>query len=205
MRNAVNKIAALGVATAISVSAIAPTAFAAPVGTRAAQLEKSFAGSVIDVQWRRRGRWVAPAIAGAIIGGAIIAGSRPYGYYDDPPPMGYYYDAPPPPAYYQAPPAAYYEPSPRGGPRQCWVESGPNGATGYWLRADGLISISKSEAAGAWPAVFVSGGEPGGGRERERDGGERHDGLEGEDVRQERRVAAHLAREHVGAGRRRHA
>lgn len=132
MRNAVNKIAALGVATVIAVSAIAPTAFAAPVGTRAAQLEKSFASSVIDVQWRR-GRWVAPAIAGAIIGGAIIAGSQyPYGYYDGPPPPGYYYDAPPPPAYYQAPPAAYYEPSPHSGPRQCWVESGPNGATGYW-------------------------------------------------------------------------
>ncbi len=131
MRNAlVKKIAALGIATAISASAMAPTAFAAPVGTRAAQLEKSFAGSVVDVQWRRR-NWVAPAIAGAIIGGAIIAGSRQpygyYGYYDD----GYYYDAPPR-AYYQAPPPAYYEPSPRGGPRQCWVETGPNGATGYW-------------------------------------------------------------------------
>lgn len=136
MRNAlVKKIAALGIATAISASAIAPTAFAAPVGTRAAQLEKSFAGSVIDVQWRRRG-WVAPAIAGAIIGGAIF-GSRPYGYYDDP--YGYY-DGPPPAAYYQtqpqgyyeAQPQRYYEPNPRGGPRQCWVESGPNGATGYW-------------------------------------------------------------------------
>lgn len=132
MRNATNKIAALGIATALAVSVLAPTAaFAAPVGTRAAQLEKSFAGSVIDVQWRR-GRWIAPAIAGAIIGGAIIAGSRPYGYYDGP--YGYYdgpYDGPPP-RYYQAPPAAYYEPSPRGGPRQCWVETGPNGATGYW-------------------------------------------------------------------------
>ena len=132
MRNATNKIAALGVATVLAVSALAPTAaFAAPVGTRAAQLEKSFAGGVIDVQWPRRGRWIAPAIAGAIIGGAIIAGSRPYGYgyYDGP---YEYYDGPPPPAYYQAPPPAYYEPSPRGGPRQCWVESGPNGATGYW-------------------------------------------------------------------------
>ena len=126
MRNATNKIAALGVATVLAVSALAPTAaFAAPVGTRAAQLEKSFTGNVVDVQWRR-GRWIAPAIAGAIIGGAIIAGSRPYGYYDDG-----YYDGPPP-GYYQGPPAAYYEPSPRGGPRQCWVESGPNGATGYW-------------------------------------------------------------------------
>jgi hypothetical protein len=130
MRNAlVKKIAALGIATAISASAIAPTAFAAPVGTLAAQLEKSFAGSVIDVQWRR-GRWIAPAIAGAIIGGAIIAGSQPYGYYDGP--YGYYEGPPPPAAYYRAPPPAYYEPSPRGGPRQCWVESGPNGATGYW-------------------------------------------------------------------------
>ena len=125
MRNAlVKKIAALGIATAISVSAIAPTALAAPVGTRAAQLEKSFAGSVVDVQWRR-GRWIAPAIAGAIIGGAIIAGSRPYGYYDP------YYDAPPP-GYYQAPPGAYYEPNPRSGPRQCWVEAGPAQNTGYW-------------------------------------------------------------------------
>ncbi len=131
MRNATNKIAALGVATALAVSALAPTAaFAAPVGTRAAQLEKSFTGNVVEVQWPRRGRWIAPAIAGAIIGGAIIAGSRPYGYYDGP--YGYYDGPPPPPGYYQAPPPAYYEPSPRGGPRQCWVESGPNGATGYW-------------------------------------------------------------------------
>ena len=132
MRNAVKKIAALGIVAALSVSAIAPTAFAAPVGTRAAQLEKTFAGQIVDVQWRR-GRWIGPAIAGAIIGGAIIAGSQypyGYGYYDGPPPPGYY-DGPPP-AYYQAPPPAYYEPSPRGGPRQCWVESGANGSTGYW-------------------------------------------------------------------------
>jgi hypothetical protein len=130
MRNAMKKFAALGIVAALSVSVIAPTAFAAPVGTRAAQFEQSFTGSVIDVQWRR-GRWIAPAIAGAIIGGAIIAGSQ-QPYYDP------YYNAPPPgyyqaqPQYYQAPPPAYYEPSPRSGPRQCWVESGPNGATGYW-------------------------------------------------------------------------
>jgi hypothetical protein len=97
---------------------------------RDAQLENSFAGRVVEVQWPRRGRWIAPAIAGAIIGGAIIAGSQPYGYYDGP--YGYYDGPPPPRGYYQAPPPAYYEPSPRGGPRQCWVESGPNGATGYW-------------------------------------------------------------------------
>ena len=131
MRNATNKIAALGIATVLAVSMLAPTAaFAAPVGTRAAQLEKSFAGSVVQVQWPRRGRWIAPAIAGAIIGGAIIAGSQqPYydPYYNAPP--GYYQAQP---QYYQAPPPAYYEPSPRGGPRQCWIESGPNGATGYW-------------------------------------------------------------------------
>ena len=124
MRNATNKIAALGIATALAVSTLAPTAaFAAPVGTRAAQLEKSFTGNVVDVQWRR-GRWVAPAIAGAIIGGAIIESQR--GYYDP------YYNAPPPGYYEQTQPGAYYEPSPRGGPRQCWIESGPNGATGYW-------------------------------------------------------------------------
>lgn len=132
MRNAlVKKAATLGVAVALAVSALAPSAvLAAPIGTRAAQLEKAFAGQIVDVQWRR-GRWVGPAIAGAILGGAIIAGSQyPYGYSDGP---YEYYDGPPPPArYYQAPPAAYYEPSPRGGPRQCWVESGPNGATGYW-------------------------------------------------------------------------
>jgi len=128
MKNAlVKKIAALGIAAAMSASAIAPTAFAAPVGTRAAQLEKAVVDSVIDVQWPRRGRWLAPAIAGAIIGGAII-GSRPYGYYDGP---YEYYDGPPP-GYYQGPPAAYYEPNPRSGPRQCWVEAGPAGNTGYW-------------------------------------------------------------------------
>jgi len=61
-----------------------------------------------------------------VIGGAIIAGSQqPYGYYDP------YYNAPPP-GYYRPQGPAYYEPTPRGGPRQCWVESGPNGATGYW-------------------------------------------------------------------------
>jgi hypothetical protein len=129
MRNAVKKIAALGIATAISVSAIAPTAFAAPVGTRAAQLEKSFAGSVIDVQWRRRNWWIPGAVIGGLAAGAIIGSQYPYGYYDGPPPG--YYDAPPP-AYYQGPPAAYNEPNPRGGPRQCWMESGPNGAYGYW-------------------------------------------------------------------------
>ncbi len=125
MRNAlVKKIAVFGIATVISASAIAPAAFAAPVGTRAAQLEKSFAGAVVDVQWRRRNWWVPGAIIGGLAAGAIIAGSQ-QPYYDP------YYNAPPP-GYYQGPPAAYYEPSPRGGPRQCWVESGPNGATGYW-------------------------------------------------------------------------
>jgi hypothetical protein len=125
MKNAlVKKIAALGIAAALSVSALAPTAFAAPVGTRAAQLEQSFAGSVIDVQWPRRGRWIAPAIAGAIIGGAIINSQR--GYY------GSYYDGPPPGYYEEGPPAAYYEPNRRSGPRQCWVEAGPAQNTGYW-------------------------------------------------------------------------
>jgi hypothetical protein len=111
--------AALATAAAISVIANLPAAQAAPVGTRAALLGNATPGPVVDV-WHR-GRWVAPAIAGAIIGGAIIAGSRPYG------PYGYYYDdEPPPPAYY------YGGPPPGPGPRMCWVETGPNGATGYW-------------------------------------------------------------------------
>ena len=107
--------AALTTAAVIAVGAMSATA--APVGSRAAQLEKATAGQVIDV--RHRGRWIGPAIAGAIIGGAIVAGSQPRHYDDD-----YYEDGPPP--------GAYAVP-PRGpGPRMCWVETGPNGATGYW-------------------------------------------------------------------------
>lgn len=106
-----------------------PTAIAAPVASRAAQLDKATAGQVIDVQWRR-GRWIGPAIAGAIIGGAIIAGSRPYGYYgpyDGPYDGPYeYYDGPPPAAYAVPPPP------PGRAPRMCWIEAGPNGVSGYW-------------------------------------------------------------------------
>jgi hypothetical protein len=109
--------AALTTAAAIAASAMMPTAAAAPVASRAAQLEQATAGQVIDVQgwrWRR----AAPWIAGGIVAGAIIAGSQRR-YYDE----EYYYE--------DAPPSAYAVP--RGpGPRMCWIETGPNGATGYW-------------------------------------------------------------------------
>jgi hypothetical protein len=44
-------------------------------------------------------RWVAPAIVGGIVGGALIAGAA----------APYYYAPPPPPPYY-APAPAYYAP-----------------------------------------------------------------------------------------------
>lgn len=114
--------AALATATAIAATALMPAALAAPVGTRAAQLEQAASNLIVDVQWRRR--WWPGAVAGGIIAGAIIANQYPYG------PYGYDYelDGPPPPGYVPGPPP----PSPRAGPRQCWVETGPNGATGYW-------------------------------------------------------------------------
>jgi hypothetical protein len=109
--------AALTTAATIAVGAMS-AAIAAPVGTRAAQLEQATAGQVIDVQWRRWRR-AAPWIAGGLVAGAIISSQRPYyGEY-------YYEDDVPPPGVYAVPP-------PGPGPRMCWIETGPNGATGYW-------------------------------------------------------------------------
>jgi hypothetical protein len=113
--------AALATAAAIAATALVPTAIAAPVGTRAAQLETAATLPLVDVQFRRR--WWPGIVAGSIIGGAIIASQYPRYYgpyeYDE-------YEGPPPPGYYQGPP-----PGPTG-PRQCWVEAGPNGVSGYW-------------------------------------------------------------------------
>lgn len=46
------------------------------------------------------------AVVGAVVGGAIVAGSAPYPYYAPPPPAYYY--PPPPPVYYE--PVPVYRP-----------------------------------------------------------------------------------------------
>jgi BA14K-like protein len=64
---------------------LAAPASAAPMSSPLA-LKNAAASPIENVQWRRgwgwgRGGWVGPAVAGAIIGGAIYGATRPYGYY----------------------------------------------------------------------------------------------------------------------------
>jgi hypothetical protein len=132
----VKKVAAAAAAGAILISS---TAFAAPVSSANATLEKAAPGQTIDVYYRRwgRGPWIGAAIVGGVIAGAAIANAnRPYYYYDPyynpnygpapayaaDPGSYYYYDAPPP---QQPGPSPAY-------PRRCWVEGGVNGQSGYW-------------------------------------------------------------------------
>jgi hypothetical protein len=127
----VKKVAAAAAAGAILISS---TAFAAPVTSANATLEKAAPGQTVDVYYRRwgPGPWVGAAIIGGALAGAAIANAnRPYYYYDpyygpapayvaEPEPY-YYYNAPPP----QPGPSPAY-------PRRCWVEGGVNGQSGYW-------------------------------------------------------------------------
>jgi len=80
----------LGFIVAASIAAAAPClvapAGAAPIASPSA-LQNAMPSSIEAVQYRRRyhnrgSGWVGPAIAGALIGGAIIGATRPYGYYD---------------------------------------------------------------------------------------------------------------------------
>jgi hypothetical protein len=141
IKNLLVKMAAAGPAAgAILISANA--AFAAPVGSMNATLEKAAPSRTTEVYYRRwgPGPWVGAAIVGGVIAGAAIANAnRPYYYYGPygPAPAGYaadpgdYYDAPPPQqGYYEAPPP---QPGPsQAYPRRCWVEGGANGQSGYW-------------------------------------------------------------------------
>ena len=88
----VKKVAAAATAGAILISANA--AFAAPVGSMNATLEKAAPGRTTEVYYRRwgPGPWVGAAIVGGVIAGAAIANAnRPYYYYDPygPAPAGY--------------------------------------------------------------------------------------------------------------------
>ena len=116
MQNVMLKTAA-ALTTAAAIALGVSTATAAPVGSRAAQLEKATAGQVIDVQGRRWRR-AAPWIIGGVIAGTIIESQRRQ--YDD----DYYEDGPPP---------GVYAVPPRGpGPRMCWVPTNGDGTHGYW-------------------------------------------------------------------------
>jgi len=139
----VKKVVAAAATAAILISSNA--AFAAPVGSANAMLEKAAPAQKVDVYYRRwgwgRGPWLGAAIVGGALAGAAIANAyRPYYYYDpsyEPayvaaPGSYYYYDAPPPPpGYYNAPPPQPGPPGPAY-PRRCWVEGGVNGQSGYW-------------------------------------------------------------------------
>jgi hypothetical protein len=132
------KVAAAATAGAILLTSSA--AFAAPVTSANATLEKVAPASKVDVYyrrgwgWRGPGPWIGAGIAAGVLAGAAIA-SRPYYYdpyyygpaYPGPAypvaPSDYYYYAPPPPQ--PAPPSPAY-------PRRCWIEGGVNQQSGYW-------------------------------------------------------------------------
>ncbi len=84
-------------------------AYAAPAASA-----QNFKGVVqeqtTDVQWRRRNRWVGPAVALGIFGAAAAAAAAQN--------RGYYYEQP----------YGYYE-QPR---QRCWVQTGPYQGQGYW-------------------------------------------------------------------------
>jgi hypothetical protein len=101
----------LALAGAVLISAAASqinAAYAAPAAS-----VQNFKGVVneqtTDVQWRRRNRWVGPAIALGVFGAAAAAAASQN--------RGYYYDEP------------YYYEAPR---QRCWVQTGPYRGQGYW-------------------------------------------------------------------------
>ena len=116
-------------------------AFAAPVSSANATLEKAAPTTTIDVYYRRwgwgRGPWIGAGIAAGAIAGAAIVASRPYSYYYYDP---YYYEPayaapypqPGPYYYYDAPPAPQAGPPSPAYPRRCWIEGGVNQQSGYW-------------------------------------------------------------------------
>lgn len=103
---------AMALVAAVLMSAAASeinTAYAAPAAS-AANLKGVVSEQTTDVQWRRRNRWVGPAIALGVFGAAAAAAAAQN--------RGYYYDQP----------YGYYE-QPR---QRCWVQTGPYQGQGYW-------------------------------------------------------------------------
>jgi hypothetical protein len=101
----------MALVAAVLISAAASeinTAYAAPAAS-ATNLKGVVSEQSTDVQWRRRNRWVGPAVALGIFGAAAAAAAaQNRGYYEQP--------------------YGYYE-----APRQrCWVQSGPYQGQGYW-------------------------------------------------------------------------
>jgi hypothetical protein len=101
----------MALVAAVLISAAASeinTAYAAPAAS-ATNLKGVVNEQTTDVQWRRRNRWVGPAVALGIFGAAAAAAAaQNRGYYEQP--------------------YGYYE-----APRQrCWVQSGPYQGQGYW-------------------------------------------------------------------------
>ena len=108
---------ALALVAAVLISAAASelnTASAAPVAS-ATNLQHAVPNNVEDVQWRRRRRWVGPAIALGVVGAAAAVAAHQNYYYNQGP--GYYEQ---PYGYYQAP------------RQRCWVQTDPVYARGYW-------------------------------------------------------------------------
>jgi hypothetical protein len=101
----------LALVAAVLISATASeinSAYAAPAAS-AANLKGVVSEQTTDVQWRRRNRWVAPAVGLGILGLAVGAAAAQ---------NQYYYNNP----------NYYYQP-----PRQrCWVQTGPYQGQGYW-------------------------------------------------------------------------
>ncbi len=94
------KLTAISVAGTVGIGLLALPAIpasAAPVAPNQNAVKQAAPQQNEDVQWRRRrGRWIGPAVALGVIGGAIAAQQYRHHYYDP------YY-----PAYY-GPPAYYH-------------------------------------------------------------------------------------------------